>query len=519
MDFSPILPARKKDKNDKKKKKKSRRPKSKSIASIVSSPDEIRKNKIVARNDNRKKKKDRTEKQLEKFTAVTKQNLDSIGDGRLSLKQKSLNVELAGLFNQGKKSNFVKKLAEKQRANKARRQGSLDGLLQGPKIANLVEDYDEANKENIPPKPQFLGNLERPFINDQEDTAISVEILNSLSVPKQKSTSRRRFSFDLTMIEEKRNNLSNSGLSRSMDPWPKHKFDSFNTDILKKKVSKSHYRFKFGDIPQFSEQTGQFESNLNFFGTASKQDNLKPSKFQQNLFTNKRTDDLNFSPENLPFDKLYRGNFETRTAQPEDRSKFFHIKENQSKVLDWLDNKHYEENLNLGHQNMAYNCNVREVISPISNGLGHKTSKFSNIFMQKNRDSRSKSKNQDFDEIVKKSTATITAPREDFLHNQFTQMKSGTKNPEFDKIISASTTMLQKDCLPRMLTNEKFESSNQFDKKIESNHQFDNVMFNAKTNEFRKVPSQFQESKKRASVESSCFQPVDFDVNKFIFNL
>ena len=97
MDFSPIVPPRKK-----KKVKKRRRHKSRSIASIVSSPDETKKNRKFARNDNRKKKRDKTEKQLEKFAAVTKQNLDSIGDGRLSLKQKSLNVELAGLFNQAR---------------------------------------------------------------------------------------------------------------------------------------------------------------------------------------------------------------------------------------------------------------------------------------------------------------------------------------------------------------------------------------------------------------------------------
>ena len=95
MDFSPIVPPRKKKKD-----KKRRRHKSRSISSIVSSPDEIENNRKFARNDNRKKKRDKTEKQLEKFAAVTKQNLDSIGDGRLSLKQKSLNVELAGLFNQ-----------------------------------------------------------------------------------------------------------------------------------------------------------------------------------------------------------------------------------------------------------------------------------------------------------------------------------------------------------------------------------------------------------------------------------
>ena len=68
----------------------------------MSGPDEIKKNRKFARNDKRKKKRDKTEKQLEKFAAVTKQNLDSIGDGRLSLKQKSLNVELAGLFNQAR---------------------------------------------------------------------------------------------------------------------------------------------------------------------------------------------------------------------------------------------------------------------------------------------------------------------------------------------------------------------------------------------------------------------------------
>ena len=97
MDFSPIVPPRKKKKD-----KKRRRQKSRSISSIVSSPDEIKKNRKFARNDKRKKKRDKTEKQLEKFAAVTKQNLDSIGDGRLSLKQKSLNVELAGLFNQAR---------------------------------------------------------------------------------------------------------------------------------------------------------------------------------------------------------------------------------------------------------------------------------------------------------------------------------------------------------------------------------------------------------------------------------
>ena len=93
---------------------------------------------------------------MEKFSAVTKQNLESIGDGRLSLKQKSLNVELAGLFNQGKRSNLVKKLDQKQRMNKARCQGNLADLLQGPKIQTAENSNSEANKENIPPNSQFF---------------------------------------------------------------------------------------------------------------------------------------------------------------------------------------------------------------------------------------------------------------------------------------------------------------------------------------------------------------------------
>ena len=93
---------------------------------------------------------------MEKFSAVTKQNLESIGDGRLSLRQKSLNVELAGLFNQGKRSNLVKKLASKQRMNKARCQGNLADLLQGPKIQTAENTKGQKNSE---------GNCGRRVLN------------------------------------------------------------------------------------------------------------------------------------------------------------------------------------------------------------------------------------------------------------------------------------------------------------------------------------------------------------------
>ena len=126
---------------------------------------------------------------MEKFCAVTKQNLESIGDGRLSLKQKSLNVELAGLFNQGKRSNLVKKLGQKQRMNKARCQGNLADLLQGPKIqtvenSNSVSD-SEANKENIPPNSQFFRQNSSPVkLSDDEDNSIAAKILDSIPVPE-----------------------------------------------------------------------------------------------------------------------------------------------------------------------------------------------------------------------------------------------------------------------------------------------------------------------------------------------
>ena len=124
---------------------------------------------------------------MEKFCAVTKQNLESIGDGRLSLKQKSLNVELAGLFNQGKRSNLVKKLGQKQRMNKARCQGNLADLLQGPKIQtaeNSISVSDsEANKENIPPNSQFFRQNSSPAkLSDDEDNSIAAKILDSIPV-------------------------------------------------------------------------------------------------------------------------------------------------------------------------------------------------------------------------------------------------------------------------------------------------------------------------------------------------
>ena len=126
---------------------------------------------------------------MEKFCAVTKQNLESIGDGRLSLKQKSLNVELAGLFNQGKRSNLVKKLGQKQRMNKARCQGNLADLLQGPKIQTAENSHSvsnsEANKENIPPNSQFFRQNSSPVkLSDDEDNSIAAKILDSIPVPE-----------------------------------------------------------------------------------------------------------------------------------------------------------------------------------------------------------------------------------------------------------------------------------------------------------------------------------------------
>ena len=151
--------------------------------------------KRARRKEKRNKKDDKTQKQLEKFCAVTKQNLESIGDGRLSLKQKSLNVELAGLFNQGKRSNLVKKLGQKQRMNKARCQGNLADLLQGPKIQTAENSTNsvsnsEANKENIPPNSQFFrqnqaGQNSSPVtLSDDEDNSIAAKILDSIPVPE-----------------------------------------------------------------------------------------------------------------------------------------------------------------------------------------------------------------------------------------------------------------------------------------------------------------------------------------------
>ena len=135
--------------------------------------------------EKRNKKDDKTQKQLEKFSAVKKQNLESIGDGRLSLKQKSLNVELAGLFNQGKRSNLVKKLDQKQRMNKARCQGNLADLLQGPKIQTAENSNSEANKENIPPNSQFFSKNSSPVkLSDDEDNSIAAKILDSITVPE-----------------------------------------------------------------------------------------------------------------------------------------------------------------------------------------------------------------------------------------------------------------------------------------------------------------------------------------------
>ena len=69
----------------------------------------------------------------------------AITKSRLILEQKSLQIESCGLFNHGKKSDLVTKLTTKKRMNKARHQGNLLALLDGPR--NL-----EANKENIPPR-------------------------------------------------------------------------------------------------------------------------------------------------------------------------------------------------------------------------------------------------------------------------------------------------------------------------------------------------------------------------------
>ena len=147
--------------------------------------------KRARRKEKRNKKDEKTQKQLEKFSAVTKQNLESIGDGRLSLKQKSLNVELTGLFNQGKRSNLVKKLGQKQRMNKARCQGNLADLLQGPKIQTVAENTtnsvisnSEANKENIPPNSQFFRQNSAVKLSDVEDNSIAAKILDSIPVPE-----------------------------------------------------------------------------------------------------------------------------------------------------------------------------------------------------------------------------------------------------------------------------------------------------------------------------------------------
>ena len=62
------------------------------------------------------------------------------------------------------------------------------------------------------------------------------------------------------MIEENRNNLSNSGLSRSMEQWPLRKFDNFDQEFMKKKVSKSQNRPSLGDFPKFLEHYGGFQN-------------------------------------------------------------------------------------------------------------------------------------------------------------------------------------------------------------------------------------------------------------------
>ena len=128
------------------------------------------------------------------------------------------------------------------------------------------------------------------------------------------------------MIEEKRTNLSNSGSSRSMEPWPLRKFDNFDQEFMKKKVSKSQNRPSLGDFPQVLDHYGGFEGKSDFFGATSK---LTTSRFQQNVFTNDRRDNLNFSRDNLPFEKLYHRSFEKGSKN---RSKLFNTNENTFKV-------------------------------------------------------------------------------------------------------------------------------------------------------------------------------------------
>ena len=281
MDFSPILPPRKKKKSKTKRRHES-------IASLVSSPDE---KKVTKRAGQKKKKSDKTQKQLEKFAAMTTNQ--NVGEGRLSLKQKSLNVELAGLFNHGKKSNLVSKYAEKERMNRARCQGNLTDLLQGPKAAHRISE-SEANKENIPPNSESLYNS---VVKSDQDPSLSIEFSESISVPDKEQS--RQISCEWTKLDGGRN-LSKSALSKSFEPW--QPLYNFNTNL--KKISKSHSRFQFENILKTSEQNGYFTKKLDSFDTNSFNFGGENLRQPQSLFKKDNPIELNFSPDMPSFDKL-----------------------------------------------------------------------------------------------------------------------------------------------------------------------------------------------------------------------
>lgn len=129
-----------------------------------------------------------------------------IAPGRLILPKSSpaaaVNMEMAGLFNHGKKSKTVTRFTEKQRLHEARRQGDLMGLFQGP--ATPIIEAPQVQRLIKPPLPfenfksidgdsspnDFVINNNPSALDDEQETTHNLHLdLNTSGIGEVKNES------------------------------------------------------------------------------------------------------------------------------------------------------------------------------------------------------------------------------------------------------------------------------------------------------------------------------------------
>ena len=165
MDFSPILPP--------KRRKNKKRKRCKCKESPVQDPSDKKLKRSGQRTKDASTKPNFTERLKWQYNDLTKDKQNGLMTKEsIIMRPTFLKNEAAGLFKRGRKSSTVHKIENFCGSYAAREEGNLLELLQGPQKCLETDLYNEANKENITPPELHSSKRHFPKINDSSELSV-----------------------------------------------------------------------------------------------------------------------------------------------------------------------------------------------------------------------------------------------------------------------------------------------------------------------------------------------------------